>query len=76
MLEKQVLRTKEGMRGTCRFYHKRWYDVKYGLGVFRKGIVTNDDLHGKRCNQIFTQMSGHNIFFDCNMWFKIEEIKT
>jgi hypothetical protein len=46
MLDKWVLRTKEGLRGTGCFYHKKWYGVKYGLGIFREGIVTNDDIHG------------------------------
>jgi hypothetical protein len=46
--------------------------MKYGLGVFRKGIVTND-IHGKK---YITQMSGYNILLSHNMWFKVKEIKT
>ncbi len=76
MLDKQVLRTKEGLQGTGCFYHKKWYGVKYGLGVFRKGIVTDDDLHEKICNPILTQMSGCSIHFNGDLWFRIEEIKT
>jgi hypothetical protein len=36
--------------------------MKYGLVVFKKGIVIDDDFHGERCNQILTQMNGCNIF--------------
>jgi hypothetical protein len=49
--------------------------VKYGLVVFKEGVVTGNDFHGKRCGQIFTQMSGCNIFFNNNLWFKVAEIK-
>jgi len=38
------------MRGTCRFYHKKWYDKMYGLGVFRKGTVLDNDLHRNICS--------------------------
>jgi hypothetical protein len=49
MLDKQVLRTEKRPTGhTCCFYHKRWYGMKYGLRVFKKGIVIDDDLHGER----------------------------
>jgi len=50
--------------------------MKYGLGVFKKGTITDDDLHGERCNQLFTQMSGCSILLNCNLWFRVEEIKT
>jgi hypothetical protein len=50
--------------------------VKYGLGVFKRNTVIDDDFHGERCNQLFTQMNGCNIFFSCNLWFKVEKIKT
>jgi hypothetical protein len=36
------------MWGRGCFYHKRWYDVKYGPGVFRESIVIDDDLHGEK----------------------------
>jgi hypothetical protein len=45
MLDKQNLKTKERPTGHSHFYHKRWYGVKYGLRVFKKNIVTNDNLH-------------------------------
>jgi hypothetical protein len=48
------------------FYHKKWYNKTYGLGVFKEGAVLNDDLHGKRCS----------ILFSCNIWFKVVKIKT
>jgi hypothetical protein len=35
--------------------------MKYGLVVFKKGKVSNNNLHGKKCSQIVTQMSGCNI---------------
>jgi hypothetical protein len=38
------------MWGIGPFYHKRWYDVKYGLGVFKKDIIINNDLHERKCN--------------------------
>jgi hypothetical protein len=62
--------------GTGCFYHKRWYSMKYGLGVFKEGIIIDDNLHEKKCSQILTQMSGCNIFFNYDLWFKIEKIKT
>jgi hypothetical protein len=37
-------------RGTCPFYRKRWYNMKYGLEVFSEGTIINDDFHGKRYN--------------------------
>jgi hypothetical protein len=49
--------------------------MKYGLVVFRKGTITDDDFHGKRCNRILTEISGCNIFLNHNMWFKVVEIK-
>jgi len=50
--------------------------MKYGLGVFRKGIVIDNDLQGERCSRLLTQMSGCSIFLNCNLWFKVIEIKT
>jgi len=49
--------------------------MKYGLRVFRKGIVIDNDIHGERFNQLFTQMSGCNILLRCNLWFRDENIK-
>jgi hypothetical protein len=46
------------------------------LGVFREGIVTKDDLHGKRWSRLFTQMSGCCILLNYNLWFKVEDVKT
>jgi hypothetical protein len=66
---------KEGLRGIGPFYHKRWYIGKYGLGVFRKGIVKDDNLHKKKCSRLFIGMSICNILFNCNMWLIVEEIK-
>jgi hypothetical protein len=59
MLDKQVLKTEER-----HVVHKLFlpqevvFGMKYGLVVFRKGTVTNDNFHGERCNRILTQMSG------------------
>jgi hypothetical protein len=75
MLDRQVLKLRKDLQGTGRFYHKRWYNVKYGIGVFRKGIVTNDNLHEERFNQLLTQMNGCNILLCHNLWFRVEEIK-
>ncbi len=75
MLDRWVLRTKERHARHNHFYHKRWYGVKYGLGVFREGIITNNDLHEERFNRLLTQMNGCNILLSYNMWFKVEEIK-
>jgi hypothetical protein len=75
MLKRQVLITKE--RPTWHmFYHKKWYSVKCGLGVFKEGTITGDNLHGEKCNRLLTQMSGCNIFLSCNLCFRIKEIKT
>ncbi len=41
------------MQGTSHFYHKKWYGETYGLGVFKEGTIPDDDLHGKKCNQLF-----------------------
>ncbi len=49
--------------------------MKYGLVVFRKGIITDNDFHGKRCSRIFTQMNGCSILLNNNLWFKVTEIK-
>jgi hypothetical protein len=75
MLDRQVLKLKINLQGTCCFYHKKWYNMKYGLRVFRKGIVIDNDIHGERFNQLFTQMSGCNILLRCNLWFRDEDIK-
>jgi len=64
------------MQGTCCFYHKRWYGVKYGEGVFRKGTITNNDLYENRRSQILTQINGCNILLSHNLWFIVKEIKT
>ncbi len=64
---------RKDLQGTCHFYHKRWYDMKYGLEVFKEGIVI-DDIHREKCTQLLTQMSECNIFFNRNLWFKVEEI--
>jgi hypothetical protein len=50
MLDVWVLRIEERLVRHRFLYHKKWYDVKYGLGVLKKGIVINDDLHEKRCS--------------------------
>jgi hypothetical protein len=47
--------------------------MKYGLEVFKEGIVI-DDIHREKCTQLLTQMSECNIFFNRNLWFKVEEI--
>jgi hypothetical protein len=49
--------------------------MKYGLGVFKEMIVIDDNLHGEKCSQLLTQLSGCSIFLSCNLWFKVEEIK-
>jgi hypothetical protein len=49
--------------------------MKYGLEVFIEGTITNNNLHGEKYNQIFTQTSGYNILFSHNMWLRVEEIK-
>jgi hypothetical protein len=54
----------------------KWYGVKCGLGIFKEGTIIDDDLHKERCSQLLTQMSGCNILLSCNLWFKVEEIKT
>jgi hypothetical protein len=49
--------------------------MKYGLRVFKEDTITDDNFHKKKCSQLFTQMSGCSILLNCNLWFKIEEIK-
>jgi hypothetical protein len=41
--------------------------MKYGMGVFKKGTVINDDPHKERCSQILTQMRGCSIFLNHNV---------
>jgi predicted amidohydrolase len=50
--------------------------MKYGVGVFKESIVIDEDLHIEKCTQLLTQMSGCNILFNLNLWFKVEKIKT
>jgi len=52
ILDRRVLKTEERLAGQGRFYHKKWYDETYGLGVFKKGIVLDDDLHKERCSRL------------------------
>jgi len=66
---------RKGLRGISLFYHNRWYSVKYGLGVFKEGIVIHDDLHEKKCNWLLTQKRGCDILISRNLWLKVEEIK-
>jgi hypothetical protein len=75
MLDRQVLIIEKRPACIGYFYHKRWYNVKYGLGVFKESIVIDDDFHEERCNQLLTQMNGCSVLFSHNMWFKVEEIK-
>jgi hypothetical protein len=49
--------------------------MKYGLAVFKEGIVTNNYFHGEKCSQMFIQMNGCSILFHCNLWFKVTGIK-
>jgi hypothetical protein len=44
------MRTKERLPRHMSFLHKRSLDVKYGLGVFKKGIVINNNLHEEKCS--------------------------
>jgi len=50
MLDIIVLRIEERPIGHNHFDHMRWYGVKYGLGVFKEGIVIDDDIHERKCN--------------------------
>jgi hypothetical protein len=38
------------MWGIGHFYDKKWYGGTYGLGVFKEGIVLDDDFHKEKCN--------------------------
>ncbi len=67
---------KKDLQGIGHFCHKRWYNVKYGLGIFKKSTITNNNLHEKRCSRIFTQVSGCTILLNCNLWFGVVKIKT
>ncbi len=51
-----------------------WRDV--WIGGFRKGIILDDDLHGERCNLLLVWMNECNILLNCNIWFRVVEIKT
>jgi hypothetical protein len=51
-----------------------WCEV--WTGGFRKGTIKDNDFHEERYSQLFTQMSGCNVFLNHNLWFKVEEIKT
>jgi hypothetical protein len=55
---------------------RKWYNMMYGLGVFREGIILDEYIHGEICSQLFIQMNGCNILFSHNLWFKVIEIKT
>jgi hypothetical protein len=50
--------------------------MKYGLKVFKKNIIINDDLHQERCNRLLTQISVCSILLSCNLWFKVTKVKT
>jgi hypothetical protein len=36
--------------------------MKYGLVVFKKGMVIDDDIQIEKCSQIRTQMNGWSVF--------------
>jgi hypothetical protein len=42
-------------------------------GVFKKGMILDDDLHGERCNRLFIRMNKCNKFFNYNLWFKVDQ---
>jgi hypothetical protein len=48
MLDRRVLRIEERHVRHMSFLPWRWYNVKYGLGVFKKDIVIDDNLHEER----------------------------
>jgi hypothetical protein len=43
------MKIKEALHGTCHLYHKRWYYMKYGLGVFKENAFIDDDLYIEKC---------------------------
>jgi hypothetical protein len=47
----------------------------YRLGVFKVGIVPDDNLHGMKCKQLFIRMSRCNILLNRNLWFRVVDIK-
>jgi hypothetical protein len=61
--------------GVGHFYHKKWYNGMYRLGVFREGITPNENFHAKRYSRLLIRMSGCNILFNRNLWFRVIEIK-
>jgi len=67
---------KKYLQGTSHFYHKRWYDMKYGLRVFKKNIVIDNDLHGKRCSWLLTQIKGSTCFLAIIYGSESLKIKT
>jgi hypothetical protein len=75
MLDKLILRTKEWPIGHRLFLPQEVVWRKYGMGVFREGTIIDNDFHIERWSQLFTQMSGCNIFLNHNLWFKVEKIK-
>jgi hypothetical protein len=76
MLDTQILRTKKRLAKHKLFLPQEVvFGVKYGLMVFRESTIVNNGFHGEKCNQILTQMSGCNILFNHNLWFRVAEIK-
>jgi hypothetical protein len=49
--------------------------MKYGMGLFRKGTLIDDDLHIEICSRLFTQMRGCSILLSHNLWFKVAVMK-
>ncbi len=66
---------RKDLQGRSHFYHNKWYGVKYGWGVFIEGTIIDNNLHGEKYSWLLIQMSGYNILFNYNLWFKIIKIK-
>jgi hypothetical protein len=49
MLDRRFLKIEERHVGIGHFYHKKWYNETYRLGIFREGIVPDDNFHKDRC---------------------------
>jgi hypothetical protein len=54
MLNTQVLKIEERPMGHMSFLPQEVVRRKYGLGVFKEGIIIDDDLHRVRCNWLLT----------------------
>jgi hypothetical protein len=73
MLDKRVLGTKDIKNMS--FLPQKLVRRESWIDGPKKHTIIDDDFHGKKCNQIFTQMNGYNILISHKLWFRVIKIK-